>query len=186
MVAPYADAGYENIIFAPNHWNPLMSTIWHCYKTVGGYTWNPNAGGGGARCDVRYDSELPMLFFWRSPDDKKELLVWASTQYGRGGQEFGFFSSSSPDAQTIVDMEARFAARLPEMEERYPYDIWLLASYSDDQRPSVSQTDLFALWNKKWKFPKLRTLGNPDIPFKLVREKYADKIPVLYGEMTGG
>lgn len=28
MIQPYAEAGYQNIIFAPNQWNPLPSTIW--------------------------------------------------------------------------------------------------------------------------------------------------------------
>ena len=186
MVAPYADAGYENLIFSPNHWNPLPTTRWYIDKSVNGYTWNSNAGGGGARCDVRYDSALPMLFFWRSPDDARELLVWASAQYARGGEEFGFISNSGRNDETLFAMKERFAARLPEMEERYPIDVWLLASYEDDQRPSIAQTDLFAAWNEAWAFPKIRTLGNPDEPFRIVREKFADKIPVLRGEMTGG
>ena len=186
MVAPYADAGYENIIFAPNHWNPLPSTVWHCDKTVPRYEWNPNAGGGGARCDVRYDSELPMLFFWHSPDDSRKLLVWASTQYNWGATEFGWDGGSGPDGATIQQMERRFADRLPKMEERYPYDVWLLASYDDDQKPSVRQTDLFTAWNEKWAFPQIRTLGSPDLPFNCIREKYAHKIPVLKGEITGG
>ena len=28
IIQPYAEADMENIIFAPNHWNPLPSTIW--------------------------------------------------------------------------------------------------------------------------------------------------------------
>ncbi|MGM9624850.1 MAG: glycoside hydrolase family 38 C-terminal domain-containing protein, partial [Eubacteriales bacterium] len=98
----------------------------------------------------------------------------------------GFFPHDKTDTETISRMEKCFASRLPNMEQRYPYDIWLLASYNDDQRPSVDQTDLFSAWNAKWKYPKICTLGNPDIPFELVREKYSDQIPVLKGEITGG
>ena len=186
MVAPYADAGYQNIIFAPNHWNPLMSQVWECDRTVPAYTWNTNAGGGGSRIDVRYDSALPMLFFWESPDHVHKLLVWASVQYARGGEEFGFLPHEGPDADVLYRMESRFSSRLPKMEERYPYDIWLLASYGDDQNPSLHQTDLFTMWNEKWAFPKIRTLGAPDEPFDLIRERYEDQIPVLQGEITGG
>ena len=145
MIAPYADAGYQNIIFAPNHWNPLMSRVWECDKTISDYTWNTNAGGGGSRIDVRYDSALPMLFFWRSPDQAHELLVWSSVQYVRGGEEFGFLPHEGPDPDVLYRMEKRFSDRLPKMEERYPYDLWLLASYGDDQSPSIQQTDLFTM-----------------------------------------
>lgn len=186
MVAPYADAGYENIIFAPNHWNPLNSTVWYCDRTVGGLWWNPNAGGGGSRCDVRWDSSLPMLFYWKAPDSDKKLLVWASTQYGWGGESFGFDSGSRPDPMTLFKMKEKFAAQLQKMEARYPYDLWLLASYNDDQAPNLDQTDLFAAWNEMWQYPKIRTLGAPDEPFNLVRERFGDQIPVLTGEMTGG
>ncbi len=186
MVAPYADAGYENLIFAPNHWNPLYSTIWYNDRTNGGFKHYPNNGGGGSRVDVRFDSAIPMLFFWRSPDDKKELLVWASNNYSSGGMEFGFLRNSKYDLKTIGFMEGRFAARLPKMEERWPYDIWLLANYGDDQQPTIDQTDLFAAWNAKWKYPQIRTLGDPNVPFDLVRERFGDRIPVLRGEMTGG
>ena len=186
IVAPYAEAGYENILFAPNHWNPRPSTVWHCDQSKALCFWNPNAGGGGSRVDVRYDSELPMLFFWRSPDDTREMLVWASTHYPVGGEEFGFNCWSKPSFDTLAQMEKRFTTRLPEMEDRVPYDVWLLASYADDQEPSIDQTDLFAAWNARWKYPRIRTLGAPDEPFRLVRERFGDRIPVLKGEMTGG
>ena len=186
MIGPYAEAGYRNILFAPNQWNPLPSTVWPCDSTIEGAAWNPNAGGGGSRIDVRYDSALPMLFFWESADGRDRLLVWASTQYGHGGQEFSFRPGSRADAATLARMESRFADRLPKMEARYPYDIWLLASYSDDQKPSLDQTDLFAAWNARWRYPQIRTLGDPDVPFELVRARYGAQIPVLRGEITGG
>ena len=186
IVAPYAEAGYENLFFAPNHWNPIPSTIWHRDKSSPTHHWNPNAGGGGARVDVRYDSEIPMLFFWRSPDDTRDILVWASTQYNTGGEEFGFTSGSTAKEETLNLMETKFASRLPEMESRVPYDVWLVASYGDDQPPSPDQTDLFMNWNARWKYPRIRTLGAPDEPFRLVRERFGDRIPVLRGEITGG
>ncbi len=186
MVGPYAEAGYQNIIFAPNQWNPLPSTIWQCDKTVTGSTWNPEAGGGGSRVDVRYDSALPMVFYWQSADDRSRLLVWASTQYNYGGSVFGFTAASKCDEETLSRMEKCFAERLPKMESRYPYDLWLTASYCDDQRPSRDLTDLFAAWNAAWRYPQIRTLGSPDIPFDLIRERFGNSIPVLRGEIPAG
>ncbi len=186
LVQPYCDAGFENIIFAPNQWNPLPSTVWACDRTIEGYTWNPNAGGGGSRVDVRYASALPMLFFWESPEGGDRLLVWCSSQYGQGGWPFGFYPSCKMDEITMGRMESRFAEKLEQMEARYPYDLWLLACYDDDQEPSCDLCNLFADWNKKWKYPIIRTLGNPDAPFREVRERFGDRIPVLRGEMTGG
>lgn len=185
MIQPYAEAGIRNIIFAPNQWNPLPSTVWKCDYLQSGYTWTPNAGGGGARIDVRYDSELPMVFFWEDGSGHR-LLVWASNQYSRGGAPFGFCADRNDFRYTVETMEEHMAGHLPLMEEKYPYDLWLVASYSDDQEPSPEQTDMFRDWNAKWMWPRIRTLGNPDEPFHLLREKYEDRIPVLKGDITGG
>ena len=186
MVGPYAEAGYENVIFAPNQWNPLPSTVWEYDKSKVGYVHNPDAQGGGSRIDVRYDSKIPMLFWWQSADGKSRLLVWASTQYCFGGTAFGFGADCRADENTILGMEQRFADRLPKMEARYSYDLWLLESYYDDQLPSSDQTDLFAMWNAKWKYPQIRTLGDPDVPFDIVKKRFGDMIPTLRGEITAG
>ena len=87
MIQPYSEAGVKNIIFAPNHWNPLPSTIWQMDMTKAGTYLNPDVSGGGSRVDVRYDSELPMVFHWEDKDGNR-ILVWASTQYGYGGASF--------------------------------------------------------------------------------------------------
>lgn len=193
MVQPYADAGYRNIIFAPNQWNPPHhSKTWSLDPLVpvninrSDINGDPSFGAGGSRIDVRYDSALPMLFFWRSPDDKKELLVWSSTHYSFGGLMFGFAPDSKSTYNTLRNMDVRFSEMLPQLEERYPYDIWLVASYDDDQVPNGSLTELIDAWNKRWKYPKIRTLGDPDTPFELVRERFGSQIPVLKGEITGG
>ncbi len=181
IIQPYADAGFENIIFAPNHWNPLMSTVWHCDRSIPGYPWYSHAGGGGSRCDVCYDSEIPMLFWWESEYGKR-LLVWSSTQYDHGGKYFGL----APYGNPLETTEEEMAAHLPELEARYPYDLWLLANYGDDQSPSLGFVDSVTKWNERYEFPKLRLLGNPDEPFRLVRERFGDEIPTLRGDITGG
>lgn len=193
MIQPYADAGYRNIIFAPNQWNPPHhSRIWNldAYLPVhikrSDINGDPSFGGGGSRIDVRYDSALPMLFFWRSPDDQKELLVWGSTQYSFGGLMFGLAADDKNTYNTLRNMDVRFSEMLPEMEAKYPYDVWMFACYDDDQTPDGSLTDIIDAWNRRWKYPKIRTMGNPDLPFDLVRERYGSQIPVLKGEITGG
>ncbi|MBO5298920.1 MAG: hypothetical protein J6B51_02435 [Clostridia bacterium] len=186
MVEPYADAGYENIVFCPNNWNPITSSIWHFDLTKEGRYLSPNAGGAGARCDVRYDSDIPMLYWWESPSNGKRLLFWASTQYGFGGEEFGFTYQSQYTIEALYKMKKKFANRLTDMEERYPYDLWMLASYGDNELPNKRQLDLFTEWNKIWEYPKIRTIGNPDEPFNEVKKRFADCIPTIKGEMTGG
>ncbi len=181
MVQPYADAGYKNIIFSPNQWNPMPSTVWHCDKAVEGYIWNTEAGGGGARIDVKYGSALPMLFWWEGAD-KKRMLVWASTQYDRGGEPFGIKRSGSD----IGYMEEKMASQLKKLEEKCPYDIWFVVNYSDDQEPSLKFYNSLYEWNKIYEFPKLQMLGNPDGMFDIMRERYGDKIPTLRGDITGG
>ena len=185
IIGPYAEAGMENIIFAPNHWNPLPSTIWPMDMSKEGVYLNPDVGGGGSRIDVRYESSLPMLFFWENPEGKR-LLVWASTQYGYGGASIGLFPDRPFVPETVPTMEKRMGDHLPLLDRKYPYDLWLICCYGDNQEPNLAVADSITAWNAKWAWPKLRALGNPDEPFRIIREQYAEQIPVLKGDITGG
>ncbi len=188
LIQPYVEAGYKNIIFAPNQWNPLPSTIWNMDRLKcedGGYLWSPDANGGGARIDIRYDSSLPMVFYWED-NNRNRILVWGSVQYNHGGAPFGLLPCKKFNSETVPFMEACMARNLPVFEENYPYDIWLVACYWDDQEPDINLIDSISAWNNKWEWPQIRALGNPDIPFRLLREKYEKKIPVLKGDITGG
>ncbi len=185
MIQPYAEAGIKNIIFAPNHWNPLPSTVWKQDLSKEGVTLNPDASGGGSRVDVRYESDLPMVFNWEDENGNR-ILVWASTQYGYGGASIGLFPNNRYDWDTVMKMEERMANHLPLLDEKYPYDVWLLACYDDDQEPNMEVTNSIQGWNEKWEWPKLRTLGDTGEPFRILREKHGDQIPVLRGDMTGG
>ncbi len=181
MVQPYADAGYENIIFSPNHWNPLPSTVWRRDATVEGLYWDTEAGGGGARMDVKYDSHLPMLFWWESAYGQR-LLVWASTQYARGGATFGLQLRGTP----IAYIEEKMASQLAKLEKKYPYDIWFVVNYDDDQEPNLDFCNNITDWNNVYASPSIRLMGDPDEPFQIVRERFGDQIPTLRGDITGG
>ena len=187
LVAPYAAAGVEHVLFSPNQWNPHPSTIWPRDESVSGAMWNPDAGGGGNRIDVRWGSSLPMVFWWESPNIDSRLLVWCSTHYSFGGAAFGF-ETSNPQAPvpSLASVEPKMARQLRRMESRYPYDVWLLSDYGDDEFPSMRQSELFRAWNAKWKWPQLRTCGRLDEPFDRLKGAWGDKLPVLRGEMTSG
>lgn len=185
MIQPYADAGVKNLIFAPNHWNPLPSSVWQMDLHKEGTYLNPDVSGGGSRVDVRYESDLPMVFYWEG-DSGSRILVWASTQYGYGGAPFGLFPNRKFVPETVPNMEKCLADHMPLMEEKYPYDVWLLACYDDNAIPDLELTDSLAAWNAKWAWPQFRTLGDPGEPFRILREKHNDLIPVLKGDITGG
>ena len=186
IVEPYVKAGYKNLFWAPNHWNPIQSSVYTRDMSVRNGPWNPQACPGGSRCDVRYDSALPMVFYWQGADKQSRLLVWASTQYGSGGIEFGLSRSYTGDEATLPFIEMKMSAQLQKLEKRYPYNIWLLASYHDDEEPNLEICDRIAMWNSKWSWPKLRTLGNMDEPFNRLRASFDSCIPTLCGEITGG
>ncbi len=189
LIAPYADAGYENIVFAPNQWNPNPSTLWKSNKSHDCYTWNtanPAMQGGGSRIDIRYDSNMPMLFYWKDIHSDKKLLVWGSTAYGSGGSLWGIYPSLSANADRLQIIAATVGKNLPVFEENIPYDIWMFASYDDDMEPNLNLADAFMLWGEKWQWPKFSLTGNPDQVFDRVREEYGDQIPVLSGDITGG
>lgn len=185
LIQPYAEAGVKNIIFAPNQWNPLPSTVWKKDLTKHAPIWNSDAGGGGARIDIRYDSALPMVFYWEDAEHNR-VLVWGSTQYCHGATAFGLYPEKNINSITLPLMEDSMAKQLLLLDEKYPYDVWLMCCYNDDQEPDIRVTDSIKAWNEKWQWPKLRTLGDPDEPFRILREKHNDQIPVLRGDITGG
>lgn len=186
MVQPYAEAGVKNIFFSPNQWNPIPSSVWNCDKDVPGYTWNSEAGGGGARVEVRYSSDLPMLFWWKNAQGGQKLLVWASLQYDNGSKIFGFNHRYECSEETLRRMEKSFSERLPRIDKKYPYRVWLMADYGDDQFPDLKLQETIKEWNQRWAYPKLKISGNISEPFEIIRNEYAEKIPVLKGDITGG
>lgn len=177
LVGPYAEAGIQNILFSPNQWNPLPSTIWPMDQTKPGAKWNPDAGGGGSRIDVRWDSPLPMVFYWQGADDRSKLLVWASAQYGHGGTAFGWRKGAENMAPVL-------SKQLRKMEARYPYDIWLFCQYNDDEAPNLTNASTVKAWNETWRSPEFRTVGDLSEPFDQLRAKFDGQIPVLRGDMT--
>jgi len=160
LVTAYADAGIRNLLFLPNAWNP---------KTV-----------GGSRIDVGWDSPLPHLFYWRGPDEKSRLLVWANPHYTSSGEAFGL-RASSPEAAA-----PKMAGQLAKLESRYPYNIWLTSFYWDNEQPGPGFAAFAKAWNAQWRWPELRTVGDLAEPFGKVEEQFGDRIPTLRGDITGG
>ena len=190
IIQPLSDAGYKNIIFSPNQWNPKNSTIWERNLLDDTYPWNPNAGGTASRIDFRYESDLPMTFFWEDYNGNR-LLICGSTQYDNSGAPFGIFNKPQPalinkDEDYIPYAEIKTAKTLRLLENKYDFNLWLLPCYSDDQEPNLWLRNKIVEWNKKWKYPHFAIIGNPDIPFNILREKFYDKIPIVKGDLTGG
>lgn len=186
MIQPLSDAGYKNVIFSPNQWNVNESSVWRMNRKFRGCTWSSECNGGGSRIDIRYTSELPMVFYWEDLN-KNRLLVFGSLQYDNGGEEFGLLhNSNSFEKSNLPLMEQRFAEKLPLIDQKYPYNIWFLTCYGDDEKPNLGLLKSIKEWNANWEWPKLRTLGNPDEPFDILREKHNDAIPVVTGDITGG
>lgn len=187
MIQPYVDAGYQHILFSPNQWNPRPSTIWKRDTTVPGYIWNTEAGGGGARIDLRLNSNLPMVFFWESADAQHKLLVWGCGKYQWAAQTlFGTDPWMAPSEEALLQMEDRIRIALPKMEARFPFDLWLSTCYADDQPPSLGLTHCLQQWNARWQWPRFRTVGSLDAPFDELKSRFSNQIPVLRGDITAG
>lgn len=160
LVTAYADAGIKNLVFLPNSWNP---------KSV-----------GGSRIDVGWNSPLPHLFYWQGPDGTSRLLVWTNDHYTSLGAAFGL-KSTSPEAAA-----PQLARQLATLESRYPYDLWLVSYYWDNEEPNLRVAALAKAWNAQWRWPELRTVGDLAEPFREVEKRFGDRIPTLRGDITGG
>ena len=186
MVAPFAKAGYRNILFAPNHWNPLPSTVWLRDGNVGFFEWNPEASGGGARIDMRLDSALPRVFWWESQDGQNRLLVSSGGNYNHGGWIFGLEHQWAGASHILTRMTCAMAENLPKLEASVPYDTWIVPNYGDDEEPNSKLITQLDVWNKAYAWPHFRTVGDPDAPFEELRSRWGDQIPVVRGDITGG
>ena len=180
VVQPYAEAGVENLVFLPNQWNPLFSTIWPRDRSKDAN--DPDGGGGGSRVDVRWDSPLPFVFWWEAADRSSRMLVFAGNHYRTSGRAFGLLGGR----RSIGNMERTMPGRLAKMEERYPFDVWLTSFYCDDEWPNSYVSDKFRMWNAKWRWPEMHTVASPDEPLDLLRAKWGDKIATLRGNITSG
>jgi len=188
VISPYVRAGIRYGLYCPNQWNPHPSTIWKKNMSIPASTWNPDALGGGARAEVSYDSPIPMVFRWKAPGCDDSLLMWCSTQYNWGYNRL-FAEMKGKKVQlsmSVEPVEGRMPGFLSILERKYPYDIWLAASYADDEWPTTGFADFAAEWNKKWVWPQFRTVGRLDEPFEYLERKFGDSIPTLIGEMTSG
>lgn len=168
LVTAYADAGIRYLGYFPNAWNP---------KTV-----------GGSRVDVGWDSKLPHLFYWQGPDRRSRLLVWADPHYIDTGHAFGIRTCGdrTPKLATPESVAPPMAKQLALLEARYPYDVWLVPNYDDNESPNLHFSELAKAWNARWRWPELRTVGDLAVPFREVERKFGDRIPTLSGTMTAG
>ncbi|MDR1585810.1 MAG: hypothetical protein LBS07_06550 [Prevotellaceae bacterium] len=170
LVSTYADAGIKYMGYFPNSWNP---------PTV-----------GESRIGVEYDSGLPHLFYWRSHDRKDSILVWTAPSYVWASFYFGIQTCiARPPFFVEPDTIApRLVKQLANLEARYPYDVWLVSNYDDNdyETTNLVSSNVVHAWNKKWQWPQLRTVGDMSEPFRIVEERFGDKIPTLEGTMTGG
>ena len=168
LVTAYADAGIKNLVFLPNAWNP---------KTI-----------AGSRIDVGWNSKLPHLFYWQGPDETSRLLVWANPHYISTGHYFGIRTckNRSPVSTTPEVVAPQMAKQLALLESRYPYDIWLVSNYDDNETPNLTFPTMAKAWNARWRWPELRTVGDLSEPFREVQKRFAEKIPTLRGDITGG
>ena len=142
LVNAYADAGIKYMGFFPNIWNP---------KTV-----------GLSRCEVKWDAKVPHVFYWQGPGKTGRILVWSDPHYIGTGKNFGFNTCSNrpPVKASVDEVEPKMAKQLALLEERYPYDVWLVPNYDDNEIPDLIFPKFAREWNSKWQWPQLRTTGD--------------------------
>jgi len=143
---------------------------------------------GGSMIDVWRGSKLPHVFYWQGPGKKTRLLVWSGPHYISTGKTFGFQTCSNrpPVIATPDAVAPKMAKRLAELEKEYPYDVWLVPNYDDNEIPDLTFSKLAKEWNALWRWPELRTTGDLSLPFKEVEKRFGDQIPTLSGMMTAG
>ena len=184
VIDPFVEAGIENLTFWPNNWVPGRV----------------DSGKSPNRIRIRFaaGTDHPPVFWWEAPSGNR-LLVWSGSSY-IGGGPFGLSTAfidkpshpfpkmaALPPADWRPDlqrMERATAETLAKLEKSVPYDVWLFPDYHDDEIPSTRLADAFAKWNEKWATPVFRTVGELDEPFDRMREKFADAIPVVRGDLT--
>ena len=184
VIDPYVEAGIGNLTFWANAWAPKE--------------WSFDSPSGDNRMRFAEGTDHPCVFWWEAPSGNR-LLVWTGSHYVGGGQ-FGLatafidkLSHPRPEEAQLppadwrpnwTEFERATAKTLAALERTVPYDVWLFPDYHDDELPSTRLADAFAAWNEKWATPTFRTVGRLDEPFARLREKFADAIPVVRGDLT--
>ncbi len=137
----------------------------------------PNPWRGSVHLD--HESGVPAeLFYWESPSKQGRLLVWASLHY-TGGPRFGLTRKA-----TVQTLKKPLASALRALESKWPYDVWLVPWYEDNEEPNLRFAELARQWNAQWGWPVLHTVGDPAEVFRQVEERFRDGIPVRRGDIT--
>ena len=162
MVTACADAGIRYLALLPNAWRTRMM--------------------------VGFESKPPHVFYWQGPDGHSRVLVWTGPHYISTGSAFGIRTcrDRTKAITTPQTLEEPLTRRLQQLESRYPYDVWLISNYDDNEPPNLRAATLAKDWNAKWRWPQLRTVGDLAQPFREVEERFAGKIPTLSGDITPG
>ena len=163
IATAYAQAGIRNIVFLPN-------------------------SGLKAGTDVGWKAKVPHVFYWQGPDAASRILVWSGPHYTSTGRSFGVRTcqNRAKEISTAESAEPQMVKQLRLLEERYPYDVWLVSNYMDNEKPNLHFPRLAREWNARWRWPELRTTGDLSVPFDVLRQRFGDKIPTLRGDMNCG
>ncbi|HPP53371.1 MAG TPA: glycoside hydrolase family 38 C-terminal domain-containing protein, partial [Thermoguttaceae bacterium] len=137
----------------------------------------PNPWRGSV--DLNNETGIPAeLFYWEGPSGRSRLLVWASLHY-TGGPRFGMSRQATPET-----LKKPLASALRALEAKWPYDVWLVPWYADNEDPSRQLAELARQWNAQWRWPEIHTIADPAEVFRQVEERFRNQIPVRRGDIT--
>jgi hypothetical protein len=121
-----------------------------------------------------------VAFYWKAdPSSKDSLLVWTA------GKGYSYFHNLTP-ASMQSGWEDRISRYCNELYNKgYPYDIVQLhyTNKADNGPVDTNLCRFVADWNTRFRSPRL-VLSDVNRLFAELEERYGDKIPVLYGEVS--
>jgi len=134
-----------------------------------------NMGTHGHRALVPFDK--PTMFWWESPSGKR-MLTFRADHYALGNYVLKIHTGN------FNVFENELLSYLMDLEDKgYKYDLIAIqhSGYqTDNSPPSTIASDMIRKWNKKYKWPKLRTATTSEF-FEKMEKKYGDTFPVIRG-----
>ena len=129
----------------------------------------PNPGDRIGYVRVQYENQP---FYWLSPSGKERALYWGA----QGGYAVGHSASSL--LQGLLPLLNKLD------DQQYAYDLVQLRwTKGDNGPPDEGVMPIVRDWNQKYVWPKL-TIATTSEAFHAFEQRYADKLPVLRGDMT--
>ena len=156
----------------------ITGITWGLPRALAGSGTRYLAFGPGRYKEMLDESTLPQLFYYKSQDGSRVLMLMRVGKYQSYGSARSFLEMASME-KAVPELLQYYEG----LGEKYPYDAIMVQLGSDNVNPHLNLVDNIQAWNSQHANPHV-IMATPSEFFGYIEEKYGSKIPEFSGDIT--